>query len=105
MKLFFDENVGYRVPEAMRLVGVEDVHYLTEMFGVEGRPAQGVKDQDWIPVIGDSYLALSRDARLLRRPHQKLLLAEHRVGIILHHCCLRLSDRNACFQGSADSIV
>lgn len=82
MKLFFDENVGYRVPEALRLVRVDNVEYLTQRFGVDGRPAQGVKDQDWIPVISDSHLVISRDTRLLRRPHQKQLLADHRVGIV-----------------------
>lgn len=82
MKLFFDENVGSGVPRALRLVRVEDVHYLTEMFSTDGRPAQGIQDEDWIPEIGSSFLVLSRDIKLLRRPAQRELLAENAVGII-----------------------
>lgn len=82
MKLFFDENIGYRVPKALRLVNVGDVDYLTEWFGIEGKPAQGVRDEDWIPAIGSSHLVITLDQRLLRRPNQRKLLADYGVGLI-----------------------
>ena len=82
MRLFFDENIGYRVPEALRLVDVDGVDYLTNWFAIEGRPAQGVKDEDWIPAIGSSHLVISLDMKLLRRPRQRRLLMEHEVGIV-----------------------
>ena len=82
MKLFFDENIGYRVPEALRLVDVAGVDYLTDMFAIAGQPAQGVRDEDWIPAIGSSHLVISLDKRLLRRPSQRKLLMDHNVGIV-----------------------
>ncbi|MXX81560.1 MAG: hypothetical protein F4Y69_11125 [Chloroflexi bacterium] len=82
MKLFFDENIGYRVPEALRLVRVDGIDYLTDRFGVEGQPAQGIRDEEWIPAIGSSHLVLSLDKRLLRRPAQRKLLLDCGVGLI-----------------------
>ena len=82
MRLFFDENIGYRVPQALRLVQVEGVEYLVEKFGSTGKPAQGVKDEQWIPEVGDEYLVISRDVRLLRRARQRAMLVEHHVGLV-----------------------
>ena len=82
MKLFFDENTGRGVPEALRLVGVVDVSYVTNMFRDEFDNGQGVADEEWIPRIGDQWLVISEDQGLLRKPAQLRLLAAHRVGLI-----------------------
>ena len=52
-----------------------------DWFAIEGRPAQGVKDEDWIPAIGSSHLVISLDMKLLRRPRQRRLLMEHEVSV------------------------
>ncbi len=81
MKLFFDENMGNGVPEALRLVGIRDVNYVTNMFA-DVHTAQGIADEEWIPRIGSDWLVVSKDQQLLRRPAQLQLLAQHRLGII-----------------------
>lgn len=81
MKLFFDENMGSGVPEALRLVGIREVNYVTNMFAGE-HSAQGVADEEWIPRIGSDWLVVSKDQQLLRRPAQLQLLAQHHLGII-----------------------
>lgn len=82
MRLFFDENIGRGVPEALRLVGIVDVDYVTHMFRDEFANGQGVTDEEWIPRIGDRWLVISKDQGLLRKPAQARLLAVHRVGLI-----------------------
>ncbi len=76
MKLFFDENMGRGVPEALRMVGFRDINYATNMFSV------GIPDEEWIPRIGNDWLVISKDQNLLRRPGQRELLGEHRVGLV-----------------------
>ena len=82
MRLFFDENIGRGVPEALRLVGIADIDYVTHMFRGELENAQGVTDEEWIPRIADHWLVISKDQGLLRKPAQARLLAAHRVGLI-----------------------
>ena len=82
MRLFFDENIGRGVPEALRLVGIADVDYVTHMFRDEFENGQGVTDEEWIPRIGNHWLVISKDQGLLRKPTQARLLAAHRVGLI-----------------------
>lgn len=81
MRIFFDENIGRGVPEALRLVGFRDVNYVVNMFA-DRHAAQGVTDEDWIPHIGEGWLVVSKDQQLLKRPSQAELLAHHRVGLI-----------------------
>ena len=81
MRLFFDENMGRGVPEALRLVGFQDLNYAVNMFARE-HAAQGVADEVWIPRIGADWLVVSKDQQLLKRPDQMRLLVEHRVGLI-----------------------
>lgn len=81
MQLFFDENIGRGVPEALRLVGFQDVNYAVNMFAGEGA-AQGVADEVWIPRIGADWLVVSKDQQLLKRPDQMRLLVQHQIGLI-----------------------
>lgn len=82
MRWFFDENIGRGVPEALRLVGIADIDYVTHMFRGEFENGQGVTDEEWIPRIADHWLVISKDQGLLRKPAQARLLAAHRVGLI-----------------------
>ena len=82
MRLLFDENTGSGVPKALRLVGFDNVNYITNMFRDEFDNGQGVADEQWIPRIGDHWLVISEDQGLLRKPAQLRLLATHRVGLI-----------------------
>ena len=67
MRLFFDENIGRGVPEALRLVGIADIDYVTHMFRDEFENGQGVTDEEWIPRIGSHWLVISKDQGLLRK--------------------------------------
>ena len=71
MKLLFDENTGSGVPKALRLVGFDNVNYITNMFRDEFDKGQGVADEQWIPRVGDQWLVISEDQGLLRKPGQR----------------------------------
>ncbi len=76
MRIFFDENIGRGVPEALRLIGFGDVDYVINMFA-DQHAAQGVSDEFWIPQIGSHRLVISKDQQLLKRPAQIELLARY----------------------------
>lgn len=85
MKLYFDENMGRGVPEALRMVGFRDVNHSVNMFSV------GIADEEWIPIVGSEWLVISKDQNLLRRPEQRRLLARHRLGLV----CITSSSARA----------
>ena len=61
MRILFDENTGSGVPKALRLVGFDNVNYITNMFRDEIEKGQGVADEQWIPRVGDQWLVISED--------------------------------------------
>jgi hypothetical protein len=76
LKLFFDEDLGKAVPEALRLVGVQ-----TDYVG-PARPIQkGTADEIWIPRCGrEGWLVLSANREILRVQQQRQLWISHSVG-------------------------
>ena len=76
MKCFFDENLGKQFVLDLRGSGENAIH-LTEIF------SPGTPDEDWLPFIeGEGYILFTVDKRIRRRPLQKQLLKEHKVGAI-----------------------
>jgi hypothetical protein len=74
MKCFFDENLGKQLALGLRGFG-EDAIHLTEVF------APGTPDEEWLPYVGEKgYILFTIDKRIRRRPLQKSLIREHKVG-------------------------
>jgi hypothetical protein len=76
MKCFFDENLGKQLTLGLRGFG-EDAIHLTEKF------SPGTPDDVWLPFVGiQSYILFTVDKRIRRRPLQKQLLKDYKVGSI-----------------------
>lgn len=79
MNLFFDEDVGKGIPEALRSVGVRDVEYI----GRDLRLPKGTPDEVWLPFVGQrGWLVFSFNTGILYAEAQRQLLIEHRVGAV-----------------------
>ena len=86
MKLFFDENVGRGVPEALRLVGLRDVQYVVSMFRAQIERGTPVPDEQWIPIVGArGWLLFSEDLGILEAEEQRKLLIRSGVGAVFLH--------------------
>jgi hypothetical protein len=89
VKLFFDEDVGRGVPDALRAINACDtVSYVRHTFRSQiqaGRFPDGVKDEDWIPFAGrGGWLVVSCNTRILDAEAQRnLWIAEGVGGIFL----------------------
>jgi hypothetical protein len=79
VKLFFDEDVGKGIPEALRHVGIRDVEYI----GRDPRLGKGTPDEAWLPFVGQrGYLVFSFNTGILYAEGQRSLLISERVGAV-----------------------
>jgi hypothetical protein len=79
VKLFFDEDVGKGIPEALRAVGIRDVEYI----GRDPRLGKGTPDETWLPFAGQGgYLVFSFNTGILYAEGQRRLLVAERVGAV-----------------------
>ena len=79
MKLFFDEDVGRGIPEALRGVGIRDIDYI----GKGRRISKGTPDETWIPYAGrEGFLVISFNMGILAAEGQRRLVISERVGIV-----------------------
>ena len=78
MKALFDECFGRRVPEAYGLMQLCEVERLRQRF-----PEKGVKDIDWIPIIGpEGWLIISHNEEMLQIVEERAAIIENAAGIV-----------------------
>lgn len=90
MKLFFDEDLGKGLPEALRGTGAlqrtgssEPITYVRRAFHYVFERGGTVPDEMWIPWAGErGYLVVSCNRAILESDAQRALLQEHNVGAI-----------------------
>jgi hypothetical protein len=81
MKFYIDENLPPNLARALDLLNNYDndgtsVHSIKIEFGV------GVKDEEWIPVVGkEKSVVITRDYNIHQTRQQKTLYEKHGVGI------------------------
>ncbi len=76
MILLCDEDIGTRVPDALRLVG-----YKTVSMKQKGWLSK--EDTDWLTKAGQSgWLAFSSNRRMLTVPHERATIIREKVGIV-----------------------
>ena len=76
MILFCDEDIGTKVPDALRLVG-----YKTFSMKQKGWLSSG--DTDWLTKAGQSgWLAFSSNKRMLRVARERATIISEKVGIV-----------------------
>lgn len=81
MTLFFDENFGSKVPDALRRVGAPCADIERPRRG--GSVAPGASDIDWIRWVGqEGYLALTEDLAMLRSAVELDAVRTSRAGVV-----------------------
>ena len=76
MKLWFDEDIGRGVPDALLAVDV-DCEYVSNRYPIK----KGTPDEDWIPYVGtEKLLVVSCNREILRAEAQRNLWIQHEVG-------------------------
>jgi hypothetical protein len=76
VRLFFDEDTGRGVPEALRAVGIP-CEYVSRKFPI----AKGTPDELWIPYAGAKrLLVISCNIGILKAEAQRRLWIENEVG-------------------------
>ena len=76
MRLFFDEDTGRGVPDALRAVGIV-CEYVSSEFAI----AKGTPDEVWIPYAGKKgLLVFSCNKGIMEAEAQRELWIAHKVG-------------------------
>ena len=76
MKLLCDEDVGTRVPNALKLVGYNAKSLVGE--GLQGEP-----DTSWLRLAGSrGWLVFSCNKRMLLVEHERQAVMQNQVGIV-----------------------
>ena len=78
MILLCDEDVGIRVPKALKLVGIKNVKSMVDSsFGL------GKHDVEWLKGVGErGWLAFSCNKRMLDVPEERDTIIAEKVGIV-----------------------
>jgi len=82
VKIFFDEDCGRAVPDALGRVGIS-VDYVGKKS--RGRGVRiGAKDPEWIERAGRlKHLVFSCNKAILTNEAERALIVKHKVGIVL----------------------
>lgn len=76
MILFCDEDIGTKVPDALRLVGYET-------FSMKQKGWLSQDDTDWLTKAGQSgWLAFSSNKRMLKVVQERKTIIREKVGIV-----------------------
>lgn len=74
--LFFDENIGVGVPNALHAVGLP-------AHSAVSTGLRGASDERWLEVVGgNGWLALSCDKQMLQDVNERAALVSYHVGIV-----------------------
>lgn len=102
MILFFDRNVGVRIPQALGLLNPPfQVKAHSELF------AQDAPDDEWLAVVGKAgWIVIGFDRKFHRRPNELMALAAYEVGCFyLGGANLGTWDRFRVFLKAYDRIA
>ena len=81
MRLFFDEDCGRTVPQALSLVGISNSYVGKKSRGKGIR--LGAKDPEWIRRAGKlKQLVFSCNQSILSNEAERKLIIDHKVGIV-----------------------
>lgn len=73
----FDENISNRVPRALNRELGQSAFHVDDIVEL----GRGATDLQVLPYAGDhGMLLVTQDHGILKRPHERALLAKHRIG-------------------------
>jgi hypothetical protein len=74
MTLFFDRNLGHKVPDALLLLGLPVTKH-------DDRFTQGATDEEWLQEVGQQgWVVVTRDEKLWWNASALKALSDHRLG-------------------------
>ena len=74
---YFDENIGIKIPEALKLLGLRAIPGASKRYGA------GQTDIDYLQRAGrKGWLAISANKRMLEVPDEKDAIINEKVGIV-----------------------
>ena len=74
---YFDENLGTKIPQALKLLGLRVIPGASKRYGA------GQVDIDYLKRAGQKgWLAISANKRMLEVPDEKEAIINHEVGIV-----------------------
>ena len=74
---YFDENMGIKIPEALKLLGLKVIPGVSKRYGA------GQKDIDYLKRSGQrGWLAISANKRMLEIQVEKETIIKEKVGIV-----------------------
>ena len=100
--LFFDRNIGRRIPEALRSVGIPvEVVFHDELF------AQDTNDDEWLPKVGGrGWRVIGQDKSFHKNATERLAIVQYYVGVFyLWGAQARAWDQMRCFMNAYDGIL
>ena len=84
MTFYFDQDYSSRAVEALRHVDAGPIESVRTAFPEQVQRGIRVADLDWLRLIGDRrWLAITRDAHILRRADEFQTLVDHDVGLVI----------------------
>ena len=77
MILFFDRNMGTRIPTALKALNLPDtIYYHQELF------PHDAPDDTWLEAVGQQgWIVLSQDYKFHRRPNELVALRQFSIGV------------------------
>ncbi len=79
MKIFFDEDAGTKVAQALAVLDIATVEYISNRRRIK----KGTRDEDWLPIVGrGGFLLLSCNIGILEAEAQRDLLIRENVGVV-----------------------
>ena len=84
MNLFFDQDMGVRLPRAIRLLGIADsIRWTQTEFPERFSHNESIADFEWIELVGrQGLLGISCDLSLLREPASVEAMQTHKAGVV-----------------------
>lgn len=84
MTLYFDQDYSTRAVDALRRVKAGPIESVRSAFPEQFGRKIRVADAQWLSMVGDrGWLAITRDAHILKRPDELRALLEHGVGAVI----------------------
>ena len=78
MKFLIDEALGLPLAKALRELGQEDVHHVTEIL------RSGADDEEVFQYAGENeYFIITRDNRIRYKPNERAAIRKYKVGVFL----------------------
>lgn len=84
MIVFFDENMGNKIPEVLGIYGIFDqIHYLRREFS-EAAASGPVQDVDWIPIVAErGWLIITKDRKMVNIREEREALVANRAAVVV----------------------